>query len=191
MGLLAAILRTASVALILHVALSLGIPFLRDAFYPALLVVRPRPDHLPSPLWTATPARLHDTWGAVRSGGRHHEGIDIFARRGTPVLSTTEGLVLRVGHNNLGGKIVLVLGPGGQRHYYAHLDGYGWVRSGQRVEAGTVLGYVGNTGNAHATPPHLHYGIYAAGRAINPYPLLRGSRGNRASPPSPQENRHL
>lgn len=66
-----------------------------------------------------------------------------------------------------------MLGPGGQRHYYAHLDSFSDVRAGMRVEAGRVLGYVGTSGNAAGTPPHLHYGVYEAGGAINPYPLLR------------------
>jgi murein DD-endopeptidase MepM/ murein hydrolase activator NlpD len=120
-----------------------------------------------------TPAQLADTWGGARSGGRRHEGIDIFAKRGTPVLPSTEGIVLRVGTNRLGGQVVWVLGPGGQRHYYAHLDRYGDVRAGMRVAPGAVLGYVGNTGNAAHTPSHLHYGIYGLGGAVNPYPFLR------------------
>ena len=80
---------------------------------------------------------------------------------------------MRVSTNRLGGQVVWVLGPGGQRHYYAHLDRYADIVDGQRVRPGSVLGYVGNTGNAAGTPPHLHYGIYEAGDAINPYPLLR------------------
>jgi murein DD-endopeptidase MepM/ murein hydrolase activator NlpD len=70
-----------------------------------------------------------------------------------------------------------VLGPGGQRHYYAHLDRFAGVFAGMRVQAGTLLGYVGNSGNAKGTPPHLHYGIYTASGAINPYPLLAPAPG--------------
>ncbi|MGE8638481.1 MAG: M23 family metallopeptidase, partial [Achromobacter sp.] len=80
----------------------------------------------------------------------------------------------QVGTNNLGGQVVWVLGPGRQRHYYAHLDGYADIQRGQLVAAGDVLGYVGNTGNAQGTPPHLHYGIYDGG-AINPYDLLKAA----------------
>ncbi|MNT39589.1 L-Ala--D-Glu endopeptidase precursor [compost metagenome] len=65
------------------------------------------------------------------------------------------------------------MGPGRQLHYYAHLDDYAAIRAGDIVVAGTVLGYVGTTGNARGTPPHLHYGIYTAGGALNPYPLLK------------------
>lgn len=129
------------------------------------------------PVQGVAPGRLADTWGAARSGGRRHEGIDIFAPRGTPVVSATEGIVSRIGTNNLGGQVVWVLGPGGQRHYYAHLDDYADISHGQLVQTGDVLGYVGNTGNARGTPPHLHYGIYGKGGAMNPYPLLKaGSR---------------
>jgi len=137
----------------------------------ARLAWQEAPAALPVPVQGVTPARLADTWGAARAGGRRHEGIDIFAARGTPVLSTTEGVVMQVGTNNLGGQVVWVLGPGRQRHYYAHLEGYADIQRGQLVAAGDVLGYVGNTGNAKGTPPHLHYGIYVGG-AINPYDLL-------------------
>ncbi len=88
------------------------------------------------------------------------------------MVSATEGLVTRVGTNRLGGNAVWVMGPGRQMHYYAHLDRYGDSGAGDRVMPGSVLGYVGTTGNAQGTPPHLHYGIYTAGGAINPYPLL-------------------
>jgi murein DD-endopeptidase MepM/ murein hydrolase activator NlpD len=133
------------------------------------------PSRLPVPVTGVQPSQLRDTWHATRSGGRLHQGIDIFAPRGRPVVSATPGIVLTVGENQLGGRIVRVLGPGGQWHYYAHLDAYGAIRPGQIVDAGTVLGFVGTSGNARGTSPHLHYGIYAfAGGAINPYPLLAG-----------------
>jgi murein DD-endopeptidase MepM/ murein hydrolase activator NlpD len=118
-------------------------------------------------------AQLADTWGAPRSGGRRHEGIDIFAPCGRPVVSATRGLVLEVGENPLGGQVVRVLGPGGSVHYYAHLGRFGGLRGGDRVSPGDTLGYVGDTGNARGTPCHLHYGVYErGGGARNPYPLL-------------------
>ncbi|WP_370512783.1 M23 family metallopeptidase, partial [Achromobacter sp. LC458] len=143
----------------------------RAPWHMARLAWQQAPSSLPVPVQGVSARRLTDTWGAARSGGRQHEGIDIFAARGTPVLSTTEGVVMQVGTNNLGGQVVWVLGPGRQRHYYAHLDGYADIERGQLVAPGDVLGYVGNTGNARGTPPHLHYGIYDGG-AINPYTLL-------------------
>ena len=122
---------------------------------------------------------ITDTWGAGRGGGRSHEGQDIFAAEGTPVFSSTEGYVYRIGENILGGNTVVVVGGGGYRYYYAHLLGYADdLREGQFVTPDTLLGYVGRTGNAAATPPHLHLGIYTSepGRcdwdAINPLPLL-------------------
>ncbi|MCD0505346.1 M23 family metallopeptidase [Bordetella petrii] len=137
------------------------------------LSLQPVPTTLPVPVQGVPARQLADTWGAARAAGRRHEGVDIFAPRGTPVVSATEGVVTRVGTNNLGGQVVWVLGPGRQMHYYAHLDGYADIGRGSHVLPGTPLGYVGNTGNARGTPPHLHYGIYQAGGAINPYPLLR------------------
>lgn len=148
-------------------------PWLENAVYMIRLAGLPAPVALPVPVAGVKPSGLRDTWGGARSEGRRHEGIDIFARRGTPVLSSTEGVVLRVGTNRLGGQVVWVLGPGGQRHYYAHLERYGDVHAGMRLAPGKVLGYVGTTGNAAGTPPHLHYGIYLTGGAINPYPFLR------------------
>jgi murein DD-endopeptidase MepM/ murein hydrolase activator NlpD len=162
-----------SIAIVLLAGEGLLRPWLEDVAYALRLSSLPAPRTLPVPVAGVRPAGLADTWQAARSEGRKHEGIDIFAKRGTPVLSATEGIVLRVGSNRLGGQTVLVLGPGGQRHYYAHLDRYGDVRPGMRVAPGTLLGYVGNTGNAAGTPSHLHYGIYTAGGAIDPYPFLR------------------
>lgn len=114
-----------------------------------------------------------DTWGEARSEGRTHEGVDIFAPRGTPVFAVADGYVLRTGSNNLGGIYVFTVGAGGRRYYFAHLaavaDG---LNRGDEVTTDTVLGFVGNTGNASATPPHLHLGVYERGGPINPYPLL-------------------
>lgn len=147
----------------------------RAPWHMARLAWQDAPSALPVPVQGVSSARLADTWGVARAGGRRHEGIDIFAPRGTPVLSATEGVVMQVGTNNLGGQVVWVLGPGRQRHYYAHLDAYADIARGQLVAAGDVLGYVGNTGNAQGTPPHLHYGIYDGG-AINPYGLLKAQQ---------------
>ncbi|QET05313.1 MULTISPECIES: M23 family metallopeptidase [Cupriavidus] len=148
-------------------------PAIDRAIYAARLASLPAPTALPVPVQGVTRQALRDTWGGARSGGRRHEGIDIFATRGRPVLSATEGIVTRTGTNTLGGNVVWVMGPGRQMHYYAHLERHADVGPGDRVQAGTTLGYVGDTGNARGTPTHLHYGIYAAGGAINPYPLLK------------------
>ena len=130
----------------------------------------PTANSLPSPLPEQS---LTDTWGAARSQGRSHEGIDIFAARGTPIQSTTQGIVRKVGENNLGGRVVVVVGPGGAGHYYAHLEDYADIAPNDWVNQGDVIGYVGDSGNAKGTPPHVHYGIYINGSAVNPYPLLQ------------------
>jgi murein DD-endopeptidase MepM/ murein hydrolase activator NlpD len=148
-------------------------PYLRNLTRLVRLVREPAPQSLPVPVEEVERSRLVDTWGATRSEGRTHEGIDIFAPRGTPVVSATHGIVVRRGWNRLGGRTVTVLGPGRIYHYYAHLDSWDEPMPGDWVEAGTVLGYVGDSGNAAGTPTHLHYGLYGLGGvAFNPYPLL-------------------
>lgn len=132
-------------------------------------------ESLPVPVEGVKPRNIADTWGAARSEGRKHQGVDIFAKRGTPVVSTTQGIVSKVGIDRLGGKVVWINGPDMSRHYYAHLDDYATqIQEGDWVEVGQVLGYVGNTGNAQNTPPHLHYGIYLKDSgATNPYDFLK------------------
>ncbi len=133
------------------------------------------PTTLPVPVDGVAARRIADTWHGPRDGGaRRHEGVDIFAARGTPVRSSTVGIVQSVHEGGLGGKQVWVLGPAHERHYYAHLDDWApELRTGDVVRPGTLLGFVGNTGNAQGTLPHLHYGIYGADGALNPHPLLR------------------
>lgn len=136
----------------------------------------PPPDSLPVPVAGVDAARVADTFGAPRGSDRRHEGVDIFAERGTPVLSTTRGLVLSARESGLGGKQVWVLGPARERHYYAHLEGWAeGLARGDMVLPGDRLGTVGTTGNARGTPPHLHYGIYGDGGALDPLPRLRAA----------------
>ncbi|MDQ4123879.1 MAG: M23 family metallopeptidase [Acidobacteriota bacterium] len=130
-------------------------------------------DQIRMPIRGIKTKQIADTWQAPRSGERLHQGQDIFARRGTPVYSATEGYVLRIGESNLGGNIVSVLGKGGRVYYYAHLDKHAENLSvGDYVTPETVLGTVGTTGNAQGTPPHLHFGVYTSSGAINPLSLL-------------------
>lgn len=132
------------------------------------------------PLEDVLKRQIADTWGAPRGTGRRHEGQDIFAPKGTPVLSATNGYIYRIGENNLGGQTVSVIGAGGRVYYYAHLDKYApGIEVGDPVTTRTVLGYVGTTGNAAGTPPHLHFGIYTMSGAINPLPLLTDRATNR------------
>jgi hypothetical protein len=111
---------------------------------------------------------------------RDHHGVDIFAPRGTPVLSAAEGVAYRVEETSRGGRVVWVRDDKRQqRLYYAHLDRQ-LVTEGQRVQIGDTLGLVGNTGNAITTPPHLHFGVYARNEYArgpqDPFPYLARPR---------------
>jgi murein DD-endopeptidase MepM/ murein hydrolase activator NlpD len=153
------------------------------AFLPAYLAAVPtEPDtSLAMPVDGITVSQITDTWGAPRGGGRVHEGQDIFAEEGTPIYAATSGYIYRIGKGSpLGGNTITVVVAGGHRHYYAHLQGFSEeIREGQAVTTDTLLGYVGKTGNAATTPPHLHFGVYIGEAdnlcdwdAINPLPLL-------------------
>ena len=112
-----------------------------------------------------------------RDGGRReHHGVDIFAPRDTAVVAASAGIVTSVATTAIGGNVVWVRDPRrGQSHYYAHLSRQA-VATGQRVAAGEIIGYVGNTGNARGTPPHLHFGIYASREGpIDPLPFVSDS----------------
>ena len=119
-------------------------------------------------------AAVQSFWGASRDGGRRkHEGIDIFAKSGTPVVASVDGYVMRTGNRGLGGKQVwLKESLLGSSLYYAHLDRIA-VAKGTKVRVGDTLGFVGNTGNAKHTPPHLHFGIYKRYRAVDPLPFVK------------------
>jgi murein DD-endopeptidase MepM/ murein hydrolase activator NlpD len=152
---------------------------------------------LAMPLENVAKSGIANTWQAPRGDGRRHEGQDIFAPRGTPILSATSGYIYKIGENNLGGQTVSVISKGGRVYYYAHLDSYARnIHVGDRVSTRTVLGYVGTTGNAQGTPPHLHFGVYTWTGAINPLPLLTDriaptatrSRPNDTSTPRRQRN---
>jgi peptidoglycan LD-endopeptidase LytH len=116
------------------------------------------------------PVHFTDTWGAARSGGRVHEGVDMMATSGTPTVAPVSG---RVEHrsSSLGGLSWYVYGDNGHTYYGTHLSGYanqgvGWVA------AGTVIGYVGSSGNAPDSAPHLHFEFHPdGGEPVNPYPL--------------------
>jgi murein DD-endopeptidase MepM/ murein hydrolase activator NlpD len=125
------------------------------------------------PVKGRTDQAIGSFWGNERdNGARRHEGVDIFAPRGTPAVAATDGTITRTGESKLGGRVVWLADAQGQHLYYAHLDKQ-LVQPGQRVRAGDTLGLVGNTGNARTTTPHLHFGIYRAGRgAVDPWPFL-------------------
>ena len=116
-----------------------------------------------------------DSWGFPRSGGRTHKGIDIFAPYGTPLVAIETGTITRIGTVNLGGQRIWLEGDSGTHWYYAHLSDYAeGLYVGQRVDPGDLVGYVGDSGNAKGTPPHLHLQQHPnGGTPINPYPAMR------------------
>ena len=139
-------------------------------------LARQEPDQaLLMPILGVRVSDIGDTWGAPRgdNGERKHEGQDIFVPRGTPVFSATAGYVTRITEDSLGGNSVYVTGAGGVRYFYTHLDRFpDGINVGDKVTTDTVIGFVGNTGNAETTPYHLHLGMYIRGEAIDPLPLL-------------------
>jgi peptidoglycan LD-endopeptidase LytH len=117
----------------------------------------------------AGPHAFADTWGAPRSGGRRHEGVDMMAARGVPLVAVESGYA-QFKTTRLGGNSVWVNGNSGTRYFYAHLSA--WEGSSRNVSRGEVIGYVGATGNTSAN--HLHFEVHpGGGRAVNPYPYVR------------------
>lgn len=117
---------------------------------------------------------LDDSWHAPRDGGaRQHKGIDIFAPKGTEVIAVADGIVSYIGEQHLGGRCIWLTTENGTSFYYAHLDRWAaGLYEGMEVQAGDLLGYVGNTGNAIHTPSHLHFGVNRNDEMVNPFPLL-------------------
>jgi murein DD-endopeptidase MepM/ murein hydrolase activator NlpD len=119
---------------------------------------------------------IKDKWGASRAGGiRRHKGIDIHARKGTPVVAVCDGVITDREQGGLGGKALWLKSPkNAWSAYYAHLDKQ-YVKEGQWVHKGQVIGTVGNTGNARTTPSHLHFGVKKGGSWVNPLPYVKGA----------------
>lgn len=128
-------------------------------------------------------AELRDSFHEAR-GERTHEAIDILAPRGTPVVAADDGVIVKLFDSAAGGTTIYQFDPGAEWvYYYAHLERYAaGLDEGLEVRRGDLLGYVGTSGNAPESTPHLHFAIsrlgprkrWWKGRPINPYPILLG-----------------
>lgn len=121
-----------------------------------------------------------NTWGAPRSGGRKHQGVDIIAKSGTPLYAVQTGTITKLRtdyRGSLAGNAIWLTLPDGTYYFYAHLSAFaGGVGVGSKVAAGTVIGYVGKTGNASV--PHLHFEVHPkGGAAVNPFPIVKAVSG--------------
>lgn len=116
---------------------------------------------------------FRDTWGAPRSGGRAHKGVDVMAPYGVPVYAFTNGRISRLTSGGLGGISLYMWGDDGNEYFYTHLAGYAaGIYAGKRVEAGEHIAINGDTGNARGTP-HVHFEVHPGGGApVNPYPYM-------------------
>lgn len=149
---------------------------------------KPRPTEgglLGIPVANVARGQITDSWGDPRSGGRGHKGLDIMAPGGTPVLAVAPGMIEKLFQSRQGGTTLYQRSADGRwTYYYAHLAGYApGLREGQRVAAGQLLGYVGDTGNSGAGNYHLHFSLtrrrpgesWSEGEEVNPFPYLSGS----------------
>jgi murein DD-endopeptidase MepM/ murein hydrolase activator NlpD len=126
------------------------------------------------PVVGVKPRDLYNSWGAARDGGRRkHKGIDIFAPKGTAIVAVASGVITYIGEQPKGGNCLWLSTDDGASFYYAHLDRWAsGLYEGMEVRSGDLLGYVGNTGNAKSTPPHLHFAVNDNDEMVNPYPIL-------------------
>lgn len=147
------------------------------------------PAGLAIPVVGIKPAQLVDTFDAARSGGRIHDAIDIMAGEGTPVIAAAPGQIEKLFNSVRGGNTIYIRSPDRKWiYYYAHLNRYApGLAEGEQVQRGQVIAFVGHTGDASATGPHLHFAInqmgpgdgWWNGQPINPYPLLAGKVASR------------
>lgn len=139
---------------------------------------------LPMPVVGLSTADISDSYGQPRDGGRRsHRGIDLFAPKGTPVVAVADGYLSYIGEHGKGGKCIWLVSDNGFSFYYAHLERWEpGIYEGMKVQNGSLLGYVGSTGNAAGKSPHLHFAVVRDDEALNPYPLLVGIPRERPDP---------
>jgi len=113
-----------------------------------------------------------------------HGAIDVYAKKGVPIVAPVGGKVLSVKYGDIGGYTVRIRGTDGLTYYFAHMDSQAVVNAGQTIQAGAHLGFVGASGNAKGTSPHLHFSIRKGSQLVNPYSYLQGSKnaGNYYAP---------
>jgi murein DD-endopeptidase MepM/ murein hydrolase activator NlpD len=156
--------------------------------FPAILVlfvcavVDDEPLHISLPLAGLKLSDIHDTFDQVRGGTRKHEATDIMSPRGTPVLAVNDGKIVKLFLSKPGGNTIYQFDPSEQYcYYYAHLDRYApAIAEGIAVHRGEVIAFVGSTGNADPSTPHLHFEIHRLdaekhwyrGTPVNPYQYL-------------------
>jgi murein DD-endopeptidase MepM/ murein hydrolase activator NlpD len=139
-------------------------------------------------------ADIADDFGAARADTGKHQGNDVFAPFGAPVLAVADGTVHRVGTLPISGNRLWLHTDAGDAFFYAHLSAFSPdAENGRRVKAGTVLGFTGNTGDAEPTPPHVHFEIHPGGEeqdAIDPHAILKAWQEHRDVPPGAWLTRH-
>jgi murein DD-endopeptidase MepM/ murein hydrolase activator NlpD len=134
------------------------------------------------PVGGAKFAQIQDTYSQPRGSERMHEALDILAPIGTPVYAVADGKIAKLFTSKPGGLTIYQFDPSEKySYYYAHLDHYATaLKEGQQVKRGDLIGYVGATGNADPSAPHLHFAMFELGpeknwwqgKPVNPYPLL-------------------
>lgn len=149
---------------------------------PVLTPAIANPSGVIMPVLGVLPTDLHDTYEQARSGGRTHRALDILAPRGTPVVAAVDGEIRKLFTSRAGGLTIYQFDREESHvYYYAHLDSYAnGLAEGEMVRQGTVIGYVGTTGNAPPGTPHLHFAVellpptkeWWKGEPVNPYPIL-------------------
>ena len=184
------VLLACTVALLLQASSGVRPPAVEVAVAPPASAATPRPQvvdplsahRLVVPVQGIRRSQLRDNFSDDRGRGRKHKALDIMAPRGTPVLAADDGTVAKISSNKAGGLSVYQVDATGRIvYYYAHLDRYAdKLRDGQPLRRGDVIGYVGTTGNAPESAPHLHFAVLVlerkgrwwGGEALNPYDAL-------------------